>query len=489
MNHYKVLFLLVFSLIVFTPQTQAALTMGATTLTSDGVLTVTTTGGMSVGASGLQAAVGVQGAAATAGAGTISSSATTVTGTGTAFSTEVAIGDVITADGIAVEVKTVNSDTSITLESSASSRLSPVLSNDAYTISKPLFRVTNNSGANKFLLNARGQISIGTDDPGDWLFNVKKTDHSHWAAAFLAKEVTLDNPSAKNIEGTRSQAALTSTAGTYGNDIIAAQSVSKYIGSGTSVMTAKVRGVNTEYGNYGSTTLTDAMGFYAVLNFQGGAGNITNAYGFYNQLYRCCGSSGTVTNYYTYFSANKSALATNYYHFYGGTGGYSYLPHNVGIGAGVSTTPTAYLQLGAGTATASTAPLKFTSGTNLTVAEAGAVEYDGTNLFYTDGSANRQTVASYRYAVAATANNLAYTLAVPLTALTDGSIIYFKMAAANTGGASTLNVNSLGAKKMLKGSDNATQINTNDLVANGSYSAIYNTTLDAAAGAWVILNK
>ncbi len=41
MNYYKILSLLVFSLIVFTPQTQAALTMGATTLTSDGVLTVT----------------------------------------------------------------------------------------------------------------------------------------------------------------------------------------------------------------------------------------------------------------------------------------------------------------------------------------------------------------------------------------------------------------------------------------------------------------
>jgi len=43
------------------------------------------------------------------------------------------------------------------------------------------------------------------------------------------------------------------------------------------------------------------------------------------------------------------------------------------------TSPTvSYLALAAGTATASQAPLKFTSGTNLTTAEAGAVEYDGT---------------------------------------------------------------------------------------------------------------
>jgi predicted NAD-dependent protein-ADP-ribosyltransferase YbiA (DUF1768 family) len=51
---------------------------------------------------------------------------------------------------------------------------------------------------------------------------------------------------------------------------------------------------------------------------------------------------------------------------------------NVGIG---TATPTAVLNLKAGTATASTSPLKFTSGTNLTSAEAGSVEYDG-NVFY-----------------------------------------------------------------------------------------------------------
>lgn len=48
--------------------------------------------------------------------------------------------------------------------------------------------------------------------------------------------------------------------------------------------------------------------------------------------------------------------------------------------------------LPAGTATAGTAPMKFTLGVNLTVAEAGAVEYDGTSLFYTNDSAARQTL-------------------------------------------------------------------------------------------------
>ena len=61
---------------------------------------------------------------------------------------------------------------------------------------------------------------------------------------------------------------------------------------------------------------------------------------------------------------------------------------NVGIG---TIAPTAALHIKAGTATASTAPLKFTSGTNLTTPEAGAMEFDGTNLFFTP-STTRETI-------------------------------------------------------------------------------------------------
>lgn len=55
---------------------------------------------------------------------------------------------------------------------------------------------------------------------------------------------------------------------------------------------------------------------------------------------------------------------------------------------------TAYLHLAAGVggATANTAPLKFTSGTNLTTAETGAIEYNGTNLFFTRTGTTRESV-------------------------------------------------------------------------------------------------
>ncbi len=61
----------------------------------------------------------------------------------------------------------------------------------------------------------------------------------------------------------------------------------------------------------------------------------------------------------------------------------------VGVGAAV---PTAWLHLKAGAAAPNSAPLKFTSGTHLTTAEAGAMEYNGTNLFFTRAGATREGV-------------------------------------------------------------------------------------------------
>jgi hypothetical protein len=62
----------------------------------------------------------------------------------------------------------------------------------------------------------------------------------------------------------------------------------------------------------------------------------------------------------------------------------------VGIGQG---SPSASLHIQAGTAAASTAPIKLTAGTNLTSPEAGAIEFDGTNLYFTDSTPTRQTIA------------------------------------------------------------------------------------------------
>jgi len=57
------------------------------------------------------------------------------------------------------------------------------------------------------------------------------------------------------------------------------------------------------------------------------------------------------------------------------------------------TSPTATaLSIGAGTATAGTAPIKMTSGTNLTSAEAGAIEYDGKAGYLTTSTSHGRGV-------------------------------------------------------------------------------------------------
>lgn len=67
---------------------------------------------------------------------------------------------------------------------------------------------------------------------------------------------------------------------------------------------------------------------------------------------------------------------------------------NLGVGQ-LTGQPTARLHINAGTATAGTAPLKFTSGTNLTTPEEGAMEYDGTNYYVTVASGpTRQTITT-----------------------------------------------------------------------------------------------
>jgi len=94
---------------------------------------------------------------------------------------------------------------------------------------------------------------------------------------------------------------------------------------------------------------------------------------------------------------------------------------------GSTTTPTARLQLAAGTATASTAPLKLTSGTNLTTAEAGAMEYNGTNLFFSP-STTRYTVdlsltGSATLDFGSTAAGGVTDLTITVTGAADGDVV------------------------------------------------------------------
>jgi hypothetical protein len=63
------------------------------------------------------------------------------------------------------------------------------------------------------------------------------------------------------------------------------------------------------------------------------------------------------------------------------------------VGLNVSS-PTAALHLRAGTSAVGGAPLKFSTGSLLTTPEAGAIEFDGANLYYTNSSSARMVVAT-----------------------------------------------------------------------------------------------
>lgn len=100
-----------------------------------------------------------------------------------------------------------------------------------------------------------------------------------------------------------------------------------------------------------------------------------------------------------------------------GTSAYDEANNRLGLG---TTSPTAVLHLKAGTATAGTAPLKFTSGTNLATPEAGVMEFNGSELYWTQ-STTRMVLFSNR----GNSNNLIVGKDVANTSFTGDSNIIF----------------------------------------------------------------
>ena len=141
-----------------------------------------------------------------------------------------------------------------------------------------------------------------------------------------------------------------------------------------------------------------------------------------------CGVEGTAGATFTGSSANSS--------FFGSNAGDLHILSNGSIRQTITSTgnigigtvsPTARLHLAAGTASASSAPLKFTSGTNLTTAEAGAMEFNGTNLFFSP-STTRHTVnhgltGSATLDFPSTTTLLSADLTITVTGAADGDVV------------------------------------------------------------------
>jgi predicted RecA/RadA family phage recombinase len=87
--------------------------------------------------------------------------------------------------------------------------------------------------------------------------------------------------------------------------------------------------------------------------------------------------------------------------------------------------------------------------------------------------------------VGGTADAITLTTASTYQALESGLTLSFKAGSAITG-ASTINVDGLGAKAIRRIGDSATQ--AGDIVANGVYLLRYDAAYNSAAGAWILLN-
>jgi len=148
----------------------------------------------------------------------------------------------------------------------------------------------------------------------------------------------------------------------------------------------------------GALILSSSAGSAVILRTAGDSVYMLDNYGATGRSYLRIGTTGiaihnagadpTIT---CAIGMNINSSATIYssatsHIFYGGT--------NKQVSIGTAAVPTAKLHIAAGAAAATSAPIKLTAGTNMTTPEAGAVEFDGTNLFFTTGSTRQIAVAA-----------------------------------------------------------------------------------------------
>jgi hypothetical protein len=140
---------------------------------------------------------------------------------------------------------------------------------------------------------------------------------------------------------------------------------------------------------------------------------------------------GTTANGTTSTAAVQLNVGNN-----GATTGISII-NNGNVGIGTSSTPTASLFIRGGTTSASTAAIKFATGSLMTAAEAGAMEYNGTDLYFTGnardivmtgrkGSFSQVGTATtvFTVTIGATQSNATYNVQVTPTAALSAALFY-----------------------------------------------------------------
>ncbi len=383
-------------------------------------------------------------AQSTAGVGTVSNliGGTTVTGVGTIFTNTFKIGDTITIVGQTVAISAIASDTSMT---------TAAITNANTTVAYTLV------GGTRFVVQGSGNVGIGTTTPGQKLSvagNIALSTDGTIYGSTTNPFLTLSNSSGTILGYATSALDINASRFDFNRSIITSGTVTALalvitnysdaggagIDGNSSIITKGTRtmgtGPTSSY-NIGTETTWTSLKTNSTANSIGvrdnfSPSNVNTAYTAINlfPIINQTGGAGTGTIIGLDYNPTLTAL---------GGAHYAAIFRSGSVGIGV-TGPTAVLHLKAGTTGAGTAPLKFTSGTNMTTAEAGAVEWNGTNLFIT------QTTGPTRQQLAYTTDITGGTLAGSFTTLTSSgnSTIGTGASLTNTFGSGASNTNTIG---------------------------------------------
>lgn len=244
-----------------------------------------------------------------------------------------------------------------------------------------LLRGQASSGNNN--VNILGSATVGSNSSIILGVNAGQVSIGYQASVFIGQGAGGSISASSNAIaiGTNAGATTTST----GNDMIAigTQALASATTRSSIVAIGSLAGQSNSFSNIialGNSAAADRANQFSL-------GSSVTSMLMNGRLYATGSGTpeGVVTaNVGSIFQRTDGGINTTFYIKQSGTGNTGWSP---------AYTTGSVLILPAGTATASTAPLKFTSGTNLTTPEAGAVEYDGTEFYGTSSTASRTIFA------------------------------------------------------------------------------------------------